>query len=427
MIGIRGFKLNRSNYVTNEQHFSTHCICSSMTVTKPRTPQKRLASPRELDDGHDRTHIKRTRKSSSGSHSADKHSCILHSGIKPSGNLLFDSKVSIRRAGLGSLDALSDPLLLAVITSLSAKDILHLGSCSKALFAYCLHQPVWKDLFIRTANGKLQGWGGTWRKTYLQQFRPNGSLRSNGACYMQHTFATPIVDCTGIFSDELYQPYLCANVDIKQYFCPQSRHNRPGSTSRFNMIRVEAALTEGIFERSSKLASEPFIVSRALKYLGWPAFSSANDQGLTPRWAVGSLLKKYSHVTFRAEAFDCSLQTYCDYANNCSGEDAPLYLFDSRFVEKTEENGDPGMGADYAPPSFLKEDLFGLMGGKRPDYRWLVSFQLVLNSYRIYSTTRTDSRLLARRNRVVHFTRIQMLQAHGMLYVPVDFALSSLF
>ncbi|CUA72255.1 F-box protein At5g06550 [Arabidopsis thaliana] [Rhizoctonia solani] len=30
------------------------------------------------------------------------------------------------------------------------------------------------------------------------------------------------------------------------------------------------------------------------------------------------------------------------------------------------------MGMDYTPPSFLSEDLFQLMGEKRPDYRWLI-------------------------------------------------------
>lgn len=169
---------------------------------------------------------------------------------------------------------------------------------------------------------------------------------------MRPIFDTPIVDCTGLFSDELYQPYLCANTDIKRYFYPQNRRDGKICTSRFNMTRIEAVSTGDMFKREPSLSSEPFIVSDALKHLGWPAFSvSADEQEVSnPRWALKN----------------------CDYAENCAEDDAPLYLFDSRFVEKTAGDEDPGMGADYTPPSFLSEDLFQLMGDKRPDYRWLI-------------------------------------------------------
>ncbi|CAE6427308.1 unnamed protein product [Rhizoctonia solani] len=285
-----------------------------------------------------------------------KQTSHLHSGIKPSGNLLFNPSLSIRQRGLGALDAFSDALLLGIIGLLTPKDILLLGSCSKALFAYCAHQPIWKDLFVRAANGKLDGWAGTWRKTYLQEFTPTGSPRRNVGRYMR---PTPVVDCTGLFSDELYQPYLCANTDVSRYFYPQSL--REGA-SRLNMKRVEA---ESIAHEFAALSAEPFIVTNALSHLEWPAFCCVDSRG-EPIWELSNLLQKYSNVSFRAEAFDCTLQTYCAYAENCAEDDAPLYLFDSRFVEKTR------MGMDYTPPSFLSEDLFQLMGEKRPDYRWLI-------------------------------------------------------
>ncbi|KAG8680225.1 hypothetical protein FRC09_018401, partial [Ceratobasidium sp. 395] len=133
-------------------------------------------------------------------------------------------------------------------------------------------------------------------------------------------------------------------------------------------------MTAEKFERDFGSKSDPVIVSTALKHLSWPAYSTQIDGNETsaPRWALENLLRRFSHTSFRAEAFDCSLQTYSDYAADCSQDDSPVYLFDSRFVEKTVGNGDLGMGADYDPPALFGEDLFKLMEDKRPDYRWLI-------------------------------------------------------
>ncbi|KDN49359.1 hypothetical protein RSAG8_02061, partial [Rhizoctonia solani AG-8 WAC10335] len=326
-----------------------------MTLTETTsTLNKRSNSA--LENRHSSDLVRKRPRKDSITDSASIQTPLPHFGIKPSGNLLFKPTSPIRQRGLGALDVLSDALLLGLIGLLTAKDILFLGSCSKALFACCAHQPIWKNLFIRTANGKLDGWAGTWRKAYLQEFTPAGSPRKCGDRCMR---PTPIIDCTGLFSDELYQPYLCASTDVNRYFYPQ---NRRDAASRLNMNRIEA---ESIAHKFATSSAEPFIVTNALSHLEWPAFCSVDSQG-NPAWELSKLLQKYPSVSFRAEAFDCTLQTYCAYAENCPEDDAPLYLFDSRFVEKTD------MGADYTPPSFLSEDLFQLMGDKRPDYRWLI-------------------------------------------------------
>ncbi|ELU43896.1 F-box and JmjC domain-containing protein [Rhizoctonia solani AG-1 IA] len=329
-----------------------------MAVTQiTSTSIKRHISPLDTSYALNAAHTKRLRRDNVANEDIQsKPSSFSHSGIKPSGNLLFNHSLSIRRRGLGNFDVLSDSLILGIIGLLDARDILLLGSCSKASFAYCAHQPIWKDLYIRTANGRLDGWAGTWRKTYLQEFTSTGTPRKGGDRCMR---LTPTIDCTGLFSDELYQPYLCANTDLNRYFYP--RNNRD-AVSRLNMTRIEAKSIGNEFASSS---SEPFVVTNALEHLGWPAFCSVDSEG-KPLWDTSNLLKKYSDISFRAEAFDCTLRTYWTYAENCPEDDAPLYLFDSRFVEKTE------MGADYTPPSFLSEDLFQLMGDKRPDYRWLI-------------------------------------------------------
>jgi hypothetical protein len=55
-------------------------------------------------------------------------------------------------------------------------------------------------------------------------------------------------------------------------------------------------------------------------------------------------------------------------------DDAPLYLFDSKFVDTAPEAF--GSGAFYDPPDVIvspEDDLFSLLGERdRPEYRWLV-------------------------------------------------------
>ncbi|KAG8708863.1 hypothetical protein FRC08_018667 [Ceratobasidium sp. 394] len=347
-----------------------------MAITQTNPPSVSLKRGRDcLASGdHPETLLKRPRNERDNTLVAKDTRNFQHLNIKPSGNLLLGYSTSIREPGLGSLRVLSDSNLLGIISILAAKDVLYLGSCSKALFAYCAHQPIWKDLFVRVSNGKLDGWAGTWRKTYLQQFEPTGLPVDRSDQYMRRIFETPMIDCAGLFSDELYQPYLCANTDIARYFYPRGCRDKT-SVPRSSMVRVEASCTTAeTFEQDFGSRSEPVIVSNALSRFSWPAYSTQlGEHGVSaPRWAFENLLQRFSRTSFRAEAFDCSLQTYSEYASNCSQDDAPVYLFDSRFVEKTAGDNDLGMGADYDPPTLFGEDLFKLMGNKRPDYRWLI-------------------------------------------------------
>lgn len=48
-------------------------------------------------------------------------------------------------------------------------------------------------------------------------------------------------------------------------------------------------------------------------------------------------------------------------------DDGPLYLFDKHFAERS-----PALAADYSVPAAFQEDLFELLGERRPDHRWLI-------------------------------------------------------
>ncbi len=95
----------------------------------------------------------------------------------------------------------------------------------------------------------------------------------------------------------------------------------------------------------------------------WPVYKS---------WDTAALLEQYGNIKFRAEAVDWSLNTYVDYMSNSSDE-SPLYLFDRAFVDKMQLQ----VGKDQESPSYWKpecfgEDLFAVLGEKRPDDKWLI-------------------------------------------------------
>lgn len=48
-------------------------------------------------------------------------------------------------------------------------------------------------------------------------------------------------------------------------------------------------------------------------------------------------------------------------------DDGPLYLFDKAFADHTAP-----LAADYAVPPVFSEDLFELLGERRPSHRWLI-------------------------------------------------------
>jgi len=72
-------------------------------------------------------------------------------GVKPWGQLYLEDEGAapeIRTPGLGRLAVLSDELLLAVLYELDAHALQCLGMASKALYAYCHYDELWKALAL---------------------------------------------------------------------------------------------------------------------------------------------------------------------------------------------------------------------------------------------------------------------------------------
>eukprot|EP00897_Mesotaenium_endlicherianum_P001635 jgi/Mesen1/149/ME1130687C07576 len=61
------------------------------------------------------------------------------------------------------------------------------------------------------------------------------------------------------------------------------------------------------------------------------------------------------------------LRDYAAYLH-AQRDEEPLYIFDEKFGELA-----PGLLADYEVPPHFAEDLFEVMGPRRPPFRWLVA------------------------------------------------------
>ena len=58
-----------------------------------------------------------------------------------------------------------------------------------------------------------------------------------------------------------------------------------------------------------------------------------------------------------------SFREFLKYSSSTS-DDMPLYLFDKHFL-----NTAPQLADDFCIPEVFTEDLFSVLGAKRPDYR----------------------------------------------------------
>ena len=270
-------------------------------------------------------------------------------GILASGNFFLHPKShNIRPSSLGNLHFLSDTLLISILSTLGPSSLLTLSCTSKALLAFTYHESLWKDLFVDKANGVMGRWDGSWRRTYLCTF---------GTWPGQHI--QTIISISGLYSDVLFQPYLCAQSNLNRFFDP--KHIK----SRLNLLRhSHSSLDNQLFASLYARPSRPIIITGAMN--DWKSFK--NDL-----WTLESLIERFGDIPFRAEAFDMPIRVYKSYVDNCKNEDSPLYIFDCRFVEKTRGE----MGEEFAPLKLFGDDLFRLLGPDRPNYRWLVSSSIL--------------------------------------------------
>ena len=108
---------------------------------------------------------------------------------------------------------------------------------------------------------------------------------------------------------------------------------------------------------AEKWTEQPFILTKCIQE--WPVFSE---------WTIDTLLEKYAHVDFRAEAVDWPYETYYNYMKN-NKDESPLYLFDRKFAEKMGITLAEKENLAYWKPECFGPDLFEVLGDERPAHR----------------------------------------------------------
>lgn len=251
-------------------------------------------------------------------------------GIKPSGNA-YTAKTNIKLA-TGNLCSLPDEILVQILEFLDVPSLESLCLACKFFYAFSRFEELWKELCIKSVPSIIT-WRGTWRGTYLSISKEHLST----------------IDCNGLFSDILHRPFLCAHTSLLPYSV-----NVPPQNQIARLYDLSAE------EFTSDWTGKPFILSHPVTE--WPIYKE---------WSTDSMLQKYGNIKFRAESVDWPLKTYIDYMDE-NEDESPLYLFDRLFVEKMEIRVGKNQGGQYWPPSCFGEDLFSVLGNRRPDSRWLI-------------------------------------------------------
>ncbi|GJN04579.1 hypothetical protein PR202_ga22141 [Eleusine coracana subsp. coracana] len=288
--------------------------------SKPKKSKNHLAA----GSGDPSFHLK------TSSSSFRSNTCL----VQPLGNLLLSAspRANLRDAGLGSLRAIPDDLLLDVLGLLPARDLTALSAASKALYVVASHDPLWRALVL----DELGGWfdfAGTWRDTYVAAV--SGGRRS------RRSPRGP--EIRGFYSDYLFQSWLCANMEMRhEWLARDNIQRRRGLT-------VEQFIAE--FEEPNR----PVLLEGCIE--SWPALK---------KWTREYLLDESAGKEFAVGPVSMTLDRYFKYSDNVQ-EERPLYLFDAKFAEKV-----PEMGRDYEVPVYFREDLFSVLGEERPDHRWVI-------------------------------------------------------
>ncbi|KAG0319515.1 hypothetical protein BGZ99_005070 [Dissophora globulifera] len=261
-------------------------------------------------------------------------------GIKPLGNYYMDSTRpgfpgSCRGPSLGRLSRLTDEIIMEILYLLSPQELLTLSATSRVLYGLTHLDDMWKTLTIDRFKGDWEWQDDNWRATFLKRSDPtyDTSLILNNRDRMK---------LTTFYSDVLFQPFYCAAIGMDPYTGVENIDRRSGLT-------LEQFVDE--YEKPGR----PVIITDGAQH--WPART---------KWSAEYFLKTWPNAVLRAESVDMTLKNYFQYANGTKDE-SPLYLFDKNFGERCE-----GILGDMEVPVYFREDFFGMMGQRRPDYRWII-------------------------------------------------------
>lgn len=264
-----------------------------------------------------------------------KASALSHThGVQPLGNLYLNpGSVNSRNTGLGNLQTLTDELVLEILAFLAGAHLGVLATVSKSFNIFANHEPLWRNLVLENLNDRLL-YNGYWKSTYIAAHYPSFDVSNISVSGLR---------VRDFYSDYLFQSWLCANLEMK-----------PEWLERDNIIRRRGISVEQFisdFEEPNK----PVLLEGCM-----------DDWVASEKWDRDYLVQLCGDAQFAAGPVDMKLEDYFRYADQVK-EERPLYLFDPKFGEKVAR-----LGSEYEVPVYFREDLFGVLGNERPDYRWII-------------------------------------------------------
>ncbi|RDX97039.1 F-box protein, partial [Mucuna pruriens] len=255
-------------------------------------------------------------------------------GVQPLGNLYLNSgSTNSRDTGLGYLHALSDELVLDILGFLDASCLGLLATVSKSFYVFTNHEPLWRNLVLDNLLGGFR-YNGSWKSTYVSACYPS---------FRNFTIALGGFKVRDFYSDYLFQSWLCANLEMK-----------PEWLERDNVVRKRGISVEE-FVLNFEEPNKPVLLEGCIE--NWGALRN---------WDRDYLVSLCDDVKFSVGPVEMKLEDYFRYSDEVR-EERPLYLFDPKFAEKV-----PKLGDEYEVPVYFREDLFGVLGNERPDYRWII-------------------------------------------------------
>ncbi|KAF5834671.1 hypothetical protein DUNSADRAFT_8553 [Dunaliella salina] len=282
-------------------------------------------------------------------------------GILPEGHILLDGNggMGVRNSGLGNLHCLSDALILEVCGHLDARTLASLSQASKACYCFCATEDLWKAHVLEDFEGDFT-WDvakRTWRAAYAAS-KAAATLKSGPAA------GEPS-------KGDRKRGH--SSIGEHQHQGQSKRRNRKdahdqGDKGKDQLIQGSAQAghvghEEGVCgarecrDRESKTGGErggrKGRMGNGVK-AGWEEVSGGG--GVCVQGFYSDLLYQPWHCA------TAGVQPEWLEVSNVD-----RYLFDKDFVAKA-----PQLAEDFSVPSVFNEDLFGVLGDSRPDYRWLI-------------------------------------------------------
>ena len=270
-------------------------------------------------------------------------------GVQPEGNrLLGGGAPCCREAGLGAFACLSDELLLDLLGRLPPHQLASLSTASRALYAFCAAEELWRCATLERWGGDVRFRGG-WRRTFARRLRGRAEGEDDEPLPLPAR-----VDCSCVYSDLLWAPHLCATAPLAARWLAGAE-----------TVPRAHALSLPDFEARFEVPNTPVVLTGW--HPGWSGREACGEWGARAEAAAGG-------ARVFAGGYGFALRDYLAYAQRVQADDSPLYLFDREVLAAAPELGGPAFAGGAAP--FLsgggRDHLSLLPAEQRPDHTWLI-------------------------------------------------------